>query len=136
MFATSNTSRTLKYLRDIGYTVGVVERFLSFAGKFGQRKDLFGIIDLIAIKKDRVIGVQSCGQAFSTHHIKIIEEERDSTIEWLQSGGEFLLIGWRKVKKVRGGKAMIWKPRLRTYFLAYEPEGDPSLSWEDVEEIV
>ena len=43
---TTNTARTLKYLRDHGYQAEVVERYLSFAKR---RKDLFDIIDIIAI---------------------------------------------------------------------------------------
>jgi len=113
--ATSPTSRTLKYLKDKGHYVGVVERFLAFAGKFGQRKDLFNIIDIIAITKEGILGVQSCGQAFSEHDKKILAEPMSKI--WLESGAGLLLIGWRKVKVKRGGKAMVWEPRIKYYGL-------------------
>ena len=115
MAKTSPTQRTLKHLRDDGYTCGIVERFLAYAGKYGKRMDLFGIIDIIAIKEHEILGVQSCGQAFSEHDKKILESE--SSKEWLESGGKLVLIGWRKLKVKRGGKDMRWKPRIKEYTL-------------------
>jgi len=114
MAGKSPTSRTLEFLRDEGYECGIVERFNPYAGKFGVRQDLFGIIDIIAIKEDSMLGVQSCGQAFSEHDKKILASE--NTELWLKSGAKLMLIGWRKVKKKRGGKQMVWKPRIREYF--------------------
>ena len=115
MAGKSPTQRTLEYIREQGYTCGIVERFLCYAGKFGKRVDLFGIIDIIAIKEHEMLGVQSCGQAFSEHDKKILESE--SSKEWLQAGGKLTLIGWRKLKVKRGGKAMRWQPRIKEYTL-------------------
>ena len=115
MAKTSPTQRTLKYIREQGYTCGIVERFLCYAGKFGKRVDLFGIIDIIAIKEYEMLGVQSCGTAFSEHDKKILESENSK--EWIKAGGKLMLIGWRKVKKKRGGKAMGYKPRIKEYTL-------------------
>lgn len=96
----------MKLLRERGFECGIVERFNSFTK---QRFDLFGIIDLIAIKEHTIVGVQSCGSAYSEHMKKMLAS--DKAIDWLEAGGELMLIGWRKIKKVRGGKAMVWKPR-------------------------
>lgn len=117
--ATSNTQRTLKWLRDQGYSAGIVERYLSYAGKFGKRKDLFGFIDIIAIDGNDIVAVQSCGQAFLEHHRKITktEEIAAEAKKWLESGGRIILIGWRKIKKTKGGKQMIWVPRIKEYSL-------------------
>ena len=117
------TQRTLKYLRDQGYECGMVERWVMIpkhpAG--GIRKDLFGIIDLLAIKGHETIGVQSTGQAFAEHHKKLTEEKAEEVRDWLAGGTRQLwLIGWRKLKVKRGGKAMHWKPRVRVYFLSPE----------------
>lgn len=119
--ATSPTQRTLKFLKDEGYQSGMVERFLSFAGKFGKRVDLFHFIDIIAMGHGRILGVQSCGQSFSAHHKKLTEDKevRANVICWLENGGALWLVGWRKIKKVKGGKAMVWKPRLRAYELEW-----------------
>ena len=70
------TQRTLKYLRDKGYTAGIVERWVSQAGKFGKRIDLFNFIDIIAIKENKILAVQSCGQDFADHDTKILENTR------------------------------------------------------------
>lgn len=104
------TQRTLKYLRDEGYHVGIVERWIQ---RMQKRIDLFGIIDLIAMDGEKIVGVQSCGQSFSEHDKKIMASPE--TVLWLQSQGRLMLIGWRKVKKKRGGKQMVWKPRVKIY---------------------
>jgi len=40
-------------------------------------------------------------------------ENRQDSIDWIQSGAKLILIGWRKIKKKRGGKAMVWSPRIK-----------------------
>lgn len=109
----SPTQRTLRELRNQGRICGIVERFNQHAGPFGIRQDLFGFIDIIALDPERgIIGVQSCGQAFSEHYRKITEERYQECFEWLRCGGKVELWGWRKVKLKRGGKAMRWSPRV------------------------
>ncbi len=92
----SNTSRTLEYVRSQGWEADIVERFNPYAGKFGQRKDLFGVIDIICLTESGIAGIQSCGQAFSEHDKKILDEPK--ALKWLEKGGRLMLIGWRKVK--------------------------------------
>jgi hypothetical protein len=107
----THTQRTLKYLRGNGRTCGIVERFIP-SKPFGKRIDLFGIIDIIAVDKNITIGVQSCGSDFAEHDRKILESEMAK--EWV-TGRQLMLIGWRKVKQKRGGKRMIYKPRIKLY---------------------
>jgi len=117
MAGISNTSRTLNYLREQGWIADKVEQFNQYAGKFGQRKDMFGFGDIVALGENSIIAVQSCGQAFSEHNKKITEDEKvaPNALKWIQCGGRLILIGWRKVKLKRGGKAMRWKPRIKEY---------------------
>jgi len=112
----SNTSRTLEYIRSQGWIADKVEQFNPYAGKFGQRKDCFGVLDILALGEGSIIGIQSCGQAFSEHDKKILEIPE--ALKWLECGGRLLLIGWRKVKLKRGGKALRWSPRIKEYGLA------------------
>lgn len=114
MSGLSPTQRTLRALRDQGMVCGIVERFNPYAGLHGLRQDLFGCIDIIALDPQRgVLGIQSCGQAFSEHKRKLLEERYQEVTDWLATPGTVLeLWGWRKVKMKRGGKAMRWKPRL------------------------
>ena len=109
----SPTQRTLRQLRQEGCHCGIVERFNTFVGKFGIRQDLFGIIDLIALRPNNISGIQCCGSDFSAHDKKILASEFSP--EWLKSGGMLELWGWRKVKKVKGGSQMVWKPRVKIY---------------------
>ena len=109
----SPTQRTLRALRQEGYICGIAERFNAHAGPYGIRQDLFGFIDIVAIKPIGICGIQSCGSSFAEHDRKILDNEYAP--EWLKAGGAIELWGWRKIKKVKGGVAMVWKPRLKVY---------------------
>jgi len=115
----SNTSRTLKYIREKGWVADMVERWMHMpthpAGGF--RKDMFGFGDIVAMGENSIIAIQSCGQAFSEHYRKITEDEKvaENALLWLKNGGRLILIGWRKVKLKRGGKAMRWAPRIKEF---------------------
>jgi len=112
------TQRTLKAQKAIGRKCGIVERFIQRPGGFGFRSDLFNIIDIIALDhEDGIVGVQSCGQAFSEHYRKMTEEHRQDSVDWLEAGGKLELWGWSKYKLKRGGKAMRWKPRVMDFTL-------------------
>lgn len=113
--ATSPTQRTIRELKNQGMKCAIVEKWNAFAGKHGIRQDLFGIIDVLALDPERgVIGVQCCGSDFSSHVKKITEEKYQETLDWLQTPGTNLEIwGWRKLKKKRGGKQMVWRPRIQ-----------------------
>lgn len=111
----SPTQRTLRSLRQEGFIVGVVERFNPYAGKFGITQDLFGIIDIIAIKHDAICGIQSCGNSFSEHNKKILANE--FAPEWLKVGGHLELWAWRRVKLKKGSIAIRWRPRVKVYSL-------------------
>lgn len=115
----SNTSRTLEYLRSQGWVADEVEQFNPYAGKFGIRKDMFGFGDIVAMGENSIIAIQSCGQSFSEHDNKITQDEKaaPNALLWIKNGGRLLLIGWRKVKLKRGGKAMRWSPRIKEYSL-------------------
>ena len=111
MAGISPTQRTLKSMREQGRLCGIVERFIQY-GKFGNRSDLFGFIDIIAIDPTQgIVAIQSCGQDFSGHVKKLTEERNEAVYEWLKHA-PCELWGWRKVKLSRGGKAMRWKPRI------------------------
>jgi len=116
MGRTNYTQKTLEHLRKEGMTVGVVERHISFNnGKkgFGFKRDLFGFIDIIAIKDQTTIGVQSTSYAcISAHKVKIIKEKTSDAIKWVRAGHSILIYGWRKVPQVKGSKRMVWRPKI------------------------
>jgi|TARA_Y100000289_G_scaffold33336_1_gene32945 hypothetical protein len=116
MAGISPTQRTLKAMRNQGRICGIVEKFQQYGGKFGIRQDLFGFIDIIAIdSKDGIIAIQSTGQDWSGHINKIMDLE-EIVMKWLEHA-PLELWSWRKVKKVRGGKAMIWKARIGDFYI-------------------
>ena len=107
------TERTLEYLRNQGYFCGIVERFIP-SKPFGHRVDFLHIIDILALTPDGVMGIQSCGQAYSEHMKTLTEIHSDESRRWLETPGTSLyLYAWRKLKNKRGGKAMHWEPRVR-----------------------
>ena len=93
MSANLNTM-TLNALRELGYTAQVVERYDHYTRR---RYDLFGCIDMIAIKPGVVLAVQSTGTDFAGHMKKLTGPRRDQVKAWLETGQPFLLIGWRKL---------------------------------------
>ena len=104
----SPTQRTLKLLRDEGYTAQVVERWCSFTKR---RNDLFGIMDVLAIKDGETLAVQTTsGSGVSARLKKMLASENLEKI--LRAGWQVHIHGWRKLKVKRGGKAMKWEVRL------------------------
>lgn len=93
------SQRTQSWLREHGYLVGNVEQFIhpTKHAAVGHRRDLFGCIDMIAIKPGVVLAVQSTGTDFAGHMKKLTGPRRDQVKAWLETGQPFLLIGWRKL---------------------------------------
>jgi hypothetical protein len=88
------TQRTLAYLREEGYTCAIVERWNPFAK---IRQDLFGFIDILAIKKDETLAVQCTSTGVAERVKKIEESEYLSKVR--DAGWKILVIGWRKNSK-------------------------------------
>lgn len=119
MARSKHISRTKEALKERGFWVWEVERFIAFP-KPGRRVDLFHIIDLLAIKGDLTLGVQVCGSDFGAHDRKILEEQREYTDAWLACPHRGLeLWAWRKKKnKLKGGgygTGYHWEPRIKLY---------------------
>ena len=109
------TQRTIRELKNQGLRCAIVEKWNAHVGPHGIRQDLFGIIDVIALDPSRgVVGIQCCaGSGFRAHWRKITEEHAQEAMDWLMTPGTALEIwAWRKVKLKRGGKAMVWRPRV------------------------
>ena len=106
-----HTERSLKYMRSLGYTCDMVERFIAFPKPHGHRVDFLNIIDFIGIDEFVTVGVQSCGSSFSAHKQKLYEHPNSNL--WLANASRQLwLIGWSKRKIKRGGVAYKYMPRI------------------------
>lgn len=99
MSKTSPTQRTLAALRKDGWTAQVVERWNAFAK---VRIDLFGVIDVLAIKPGiGILGVQATsGSNLAARMTK--SADSDLLRLWSQAGGLYEVWAWRKLK--RSGK--------------------------------
>ena len=88
------TQRSLKYLREEGYTVAIVERWNPWVN---IRQDLFGFIDLLAIRKDETLAVQVTASGVSSRLKKISESELLPKVR--EAGWKIQVHGWRKNSK-------------------------------------
>lgn len=91
----SPTERTLKYLRGLGYFAVVTERWNPFAK---VRQDLFGIVDVLAVRRGETLGVQ-CTSApnVASRVTKIADHE--STPRLREAGWRLEVHGWTKGKR-------------------------------------
>jgi hypothetical protein len=105
--------RTLAALREAGYVPIIVEHFHA---PTRQRRDLLGIIDVLALDPvlGLVIGVQVCGSDFAPHVRKIAGSHAAEARLWLACADGLWVYGWRKLKI--GGRR-VWRPRVRAITL-------------------
>lgn len=90
----SPTQRSLKLLRERGYTAGIVEKWNPHARR---RFDLFGILDLVAVGNGETIGVQTTsGSNVSSRVAKI--QDSEALAELRAAGWTIVVHGWRKLK--------------------------------------
>ena len=84
------TVLTLRALRERGFTCAIVEHWNSFAN---IRQDMYGFIDVIAIKPELIIGVQCCDHSNLAAHRKKIKVNKNAPI-WLEAGREIEIWSW------------------------------------------
>jgi hypothetical protein len=90
----SPTQRSLKRMRDLGYLVDVVERWIPGAC---IRKDLWGIADLLCLRGKEILAVQvTSGSNVSARVKKIADSENLPIIR--EAGVRLEVHGWRKLK--------------------------------------
>lgn len=101
----SPSARSKAYMVKQGYIVGTVERYCSSTKR---RHDLFGFIDLIAVRGSDVVGIQSTSDANLAARISKAEALPTFSV-WLRAGRvEFH--GWGK--KGAKGKRKLWSVRV------------------------
>ena len=87
----SPTQRTLKKLRDEGYLAEVVERWNSWAK---VRQDLFGFVDIVAVKGGRVLAVQAT--SYSNMGARVKKIMASPHFEAVRAAMAVEVWGWRK----------------------------------------
>lgn len=106
----SPTARTLKALRELGYLADVAEKRVP---KTRVTRDLFGFIDIVAIKAgEPILAVQATSDEGGGHghaRVKKIRGEcQEAARAWLGACGRIEVWAWRKLKR-SGDK---WEPRI------------------------
>ena len=93
----SPTQRTLKEMRDRGYTCQVVEYWNPFARR---RIDLFGCIDVVCLSEahNGVLGIQTTSRANHSARRHKIAESEDMRL-WVACGNTLLIQSWGKLKR-------------------------------------
>ena len=101
------TQRSLALLRERGYLAVVVEKWVPWP-KPGHRADLWGFVDLLAIKAGEIVAVQTTsGGGVSSRLRKIADSPHLATV--LPAGIRVVIHGWRRVGP--RGKAKKWHCR-------------------------
>lgn len=97
----SPTQQVLKHYRDLGYTLAITERWNSYAK---IRQDLFGFIDLIAIKSgEPMIAIQATSRPNIGTRVKKILSLPAHRI-WLETGARILVVGLPRIVEVELSK--------------------------------
>jgi hypothetical protein len=90
----SPTSRSLAALRERGYLAAVVERWNAFAR---IRQDLFGVLDLVAVREGETLGVQTTSGSNVAARIRKIQDS-PALAQLRAAGWRIVVHGWRKSK--------------------------------------
>jgi hypothetical protein len=92
MTSPTPTARSLEHLRALHWTVGVVEQRVPHTN---ITRDLFGFIDLIAVRGDETLAVQVTSSSNVAARIhKIAEHENLPAVR--AAGWRIIVHGWRK----------------------------------------
>lgn len=101
----SPTQRTLAECKKRGWIAQVVEKWNPHAR---VRQDLFGVIDVVAITHDGLLGIQACaGSSHAARRTKALAEPRLAA--WLGTGCTFAVWSW--AKRGERGKRKTWQLR-------------------------
>lgn len=88
----SPTQLTLREMRKRGYFCWITEHWDSFARK---RKDLWGICDVLCLRDEDVIAVQTTSKSNVSARIRKIAEHESTP--WIRDAGIRILVhGWHK----------------------------------------
>jgi hypothetical protein len=95
MAKTSPTQRTLKKLKDDGYTVAIVEKWNPFAE---IRQDLYGFIDILALhpEESQPLAIQCTTRGNVSARVKKIKEH--DNFELVKAKMVIEVWGWGKLK--------------------------------------
>lgn len=92
MSAPTPTARSMAHLRALGWTVGVVEQRIP---RTNITRDLFGFVDLVAIRGPVTLAVQvTSGSNVASRVRKIAEADDVGAVR--EAGWRIVVHGWRR----------------------------------------
>ena len=93
----SPTQKSLEHLRKQGYVAEVVEKTIP---KTFIKKDLWGFVDIVAIRDGETVGVQATSVANVSSRVnKIMDSEHYHTVK--DAGWKIEVHGWERRKPPR-----------------------------------
>lgn len=96
----STTRMSMDYMRDLGYVVDVVERWVPGPSGLSVRKDLFGFLDLVAIRDSETVGVQTTTKGELSRRVRKITASPLYPIV-LGAGWRIVVHGWHQPRGPR-----------------------------------
>lgn len=97
MAGRSPTARSLQLLSSEGWTAAVVEQWVPGVAR---RRDLFGFVDIIAIRDDQTLAVQTTDITNVSHRVRKIEES--PLLSSVRAAGwQIVVHGWHSDGRVR-----------------------------------
>jgi len=116
----SPTSRSLEKMRKAGFLAEVVERWNQWAR---VRHDLFGFIDVLALRGNELWAIQTTSGSNVSARIKKIRET-PSSAQWLSSPTRRIIVhGW--ARRGAKGKRKLWACREIEVLV----DGEVELTW-------
>lgn len=100
----TTAGKSLTLLRELGYVAGSVERRYG-----GFSYDFLGGIDIIAIKGDETLAVQTTSVNCGPEHLKKLQSLPEMKLWLLGRGRRLELWTWKRYKVKRGGKRVEWR---------------------------
>lgn len=91
----SPTQRSLKFLREQGYTATVTEHWNQYAR---IRQDLFGFVDVLAVRRGETLGVQCTSASNVSSRVNKIADH-ENTPRLREAGWALQVHGWTKGKR-------------------------------------
>jgi hypothetical protein len=95
----SPTQLSLAHLRRNGWIADICERWVPNGGPGpGVRRDLFGLVDLVAVRGSETMGVQTTSASNVAAHLrKMTDDEHAPALTALRAAGWAVVVhGWRK----------------------------------------
>lgn len=95
------TQLSLRSMRELGYSVDVVERWVSQPPP-GHRRDLFGIIDVLAVGRGETVAIQCTADGSVSSRVRKIADA-EALPNLREAGWKIVVHGWRK----QGGRWVV-----------------------------